>query len=99
VNGWGSPNSDDWRKSLALGLLCAPQGQNLVHNKTERLLVTRFLSSFILVTPSANKHFSVIVNATNFNQNAMIFHTAICKFLLSFICIVTGVHKGFTGFL
>ncbi len=21
--GWGSPNSDDWRKSLALCLLCA----------------------------------------------------------------------------
>jgi hypothetical protein len=24
VRGWGSPNSDDWRKSLALCLLCAP---------------------------------------------------------------------------
>ncbi len=24
--GWGSPNSDDWRKSLALYLLCAYQG-------------------------------------------------------------------------
>jgi hypothetical protein len=23
VRGWGSPNSDDWRKSLALCLLCA----------------------------------------------------------------------------
>jgi hypothetical protein len=23
VGGWGSPNSDDWRKSLALCLLCA----------------------------------------------------------------------------
>jgi hypothetical protein len=22
VRGWGSPNSDDWRKSLALCLLC-----------------------------------------------------------------------------
>ncbi len=22
VSGWGSPNSDDWRKSLALCLLC-----------------------------------------------------------------------------
>jgi hypothetical protein len=26
VRGWGSPNSDDWRKSLALCLLCAMQG-------------------------------------------------------------------------
>jgi hypothetical protein len=24
--GWGSPNSDDWRKSLALCLLCGPGG-------------------------------------------------------------------------
>ncbi len=24
LKGWGSPNSDDWRKSLALCLLCAP---------------------------------------------------------------------------
>ncbi len=23
--GWGSPNSDDWRKSLALCLLCGPK--------------------------------------------------------------------------
>ncbi len=24
VRGWGSPNFNDWRKSLALCLLCAP---------------------------------------------------------------------------
>jgi hypothetical protein len=24
VRGWGSPNSDDWKKSLALCLLCGP---------------------------------------------------------------------------
>ncbi len=24
VRGWGSPNSEDWRKSLSLCLLCAP---------------------------------------------------------------------------
>jgi hypothetical protein len=50
-----------------------------------------------MVTPTENKHFSVIVNATDFNENAMSFQTAICKFLLSFICIVPGLHKGFTG--
>ncbi len=27
VRGWGSPNSDDWRKSLALCLLCDPTRQ------------------------------------------------------------------------
>jgi hypothetical protein len=29
VRGWGSPNSDDWRKSLALCLLCAAHSQVL----------------------------------------------------------------------
>jgi hypothetical protein len=24
MRGWGTSNSDDWRKSLAIGLLCAP---------------------------------------------------------------------------
>ncbi len=27
--GWGSPNSDDWRKSLALCLLCGPNTLDL----------------------------------------------------------------------
>jgi hypothetical protein len=26
VRGWGTPNSDDWRKGLALCLLCGPNG-------------------------------------------------------------------------
>ncbi len=31
VRGWGSPNSDDWRKSIALCLLCAyiPDGDDI----------------------------------------------------------------------
>ncbi len=28
LKGWGSPNSDDWRKSLALCLLCASHPLN-----------------------------------------------------------------------
>jgi hypothetical protein len=33
VKGWGSPNSDDWRKSLALCLLCT---FNLLNRNTQR---------------------------------------------------------------
>ncbi len=33
VRGWGSPNADDWRKSLALYLLCGvpPSGPRIEH--------------------------------------------------------------------
>jgi hypothetical protein len=34
VRGWGRPNSDDWRKSLALCLLCGV----IYHNKFQRVL-------------------------------------------------------------
>jgi hypothetical protein len=34
VRGWGSPNSDDWRKSLALCLLCDPDLENVASKKT-----------------------------------------------------------------
>ncbi len=31
VRGWGSPNSNDWRKSLALCLLCASDYESFVY--------------------------------------------------------------------
>jgi hypothetical protein len=34
VRGWGSPGSDDWRKSLALCLLCDPDLENVASQKT-----------------------------------------------------------------
>jgi hypothetical protein len=33
--GWGSPNSDDWRKSLALCLLCAYLSRSSVYELFE----------------------------------------------------------------
>jgi hypothetical protein len=46
VRGWGSPNSDDWRKSLALCLLCALLLQKLgsVFSLSTRLDI--FLKNF-----------------------------------------------------
>ncbi len=51
LRGWGSPNSDDWRKSLALCLLCAGRSPPPTrHNSTpaptslmEELLLARFI--------------------------------------------------------
>jgi hypothetical protein len=35
VRGWGSSNSDDWRKSLALCLLCGPWDTDFFIQKME----------------------------------------------------------------
>jgi hypothetical protein len=58
VRGWGSPNSDDCRKSLALNLLCAFKSLNLYINLIssylylyEKLLV--FYPRFCLFLPPA----------------------------------------------
>jgi hypothetical protein len=32
VRGWGSPNADDWRKSLALCLLCGSLHKYILHD-------------------------------------------------------------------
>ncbi len=40
VRGWGSPNSDDWRKSLALCLLCGVIECVSLINEREKLVRT-----------------------------------------------------------
>ncbi len=45
VRGWGSPNSDDWRKSLALFLLCE-----------ENAMLLLCLSYDVSPSPSKGKH-------------------------------------------
>ncbi len=49
LRGWGSPNSDDWRKSLALCLLCA------VH-----LLVSNPTPHNLALTPRSMQNLSII---------------------------------------
>ncbi len=51
VRGWGSPNSDDWRKSLALCLLCADNTVFLcrgfvIHRYLEAPLLYKFGGKF-----------------------------------------------------
>ncbi len=65
LRGWGSPNSDDWRKSLALCLLCAFYSDLLLGSET---LVHKIILSYFLATIYYNN----TIRSNNNNNNSII---------------------------
>jgi hypothetical protein len=45
VRGWGSPNSDDWRKSLALCLLCGMKSAKVSRCQSPKFFIRAHLSA------------------------------------------------------
>jgi hypothetical protein len=64
LTGWGSPNSDDWRKGLALYLLCG------LYKICEKYLkkVLRIVHDYRCIHPVLRKNHTCVIPVSNFRR-------------------------------